>query len=228
MHRWIVFSLLLCGLAWAYPAAAQSKSWKDLRAKSLRMGLSEERVDRALAACRAADLQVAEAEDLFCPVYAAHDEELPADCVFLKIEEGLSKQIAWNDVLGAADRRLECMRQADKVVMAARNRRGGQHAHLVMHTCMALESGLPIETFEQLFSRPGGFRYGRMIHVVEAGEALKLAGLADTETLHLMNDFLDRDLTGPEVFRVVDLFRDGFRDGKDYETIHANLWTSDE
>ncbi|WP_372806984.1 hypothetical protein [Pontiella sp.] len=228
MHRWIAIGLLLCGMAAAHPAAAQSKSWRELRAKNLRIGLSEERVDRAMAACRAADLPLAEAETLFGPVFAAHDEKLSADCVLLRIEEGLAKHVGWAEVQQAADRRLQGMRQADRLIMAARSRRGGQHDHLMMHTCMAIESGLPIEVFEHLFSRPGGFRYGRMIHVVEAGEALTLAGLADGQTLLLMNDFLDRDLAGFEIFRVVDLVRAGLRDGKDFETIHATLWAAGE
>ncbi|VGO17272.1 hypothetical protein PDESU_05868 [Pontiella desulfatans] len=226
MHRWIVFSLLLCDLAWASPVEAPSKNWQDLREKNLRMGFTEERVGRAIAACRSAGLKVAEAEDLFCPVYAAHDEELPSDCIFLKIEEGLAKHVAWKEVHGAADRRLACMRQADQLIMAARNHRGGQHAHLVMHTCMALESGLPADALEQTFSRPGRFRYGRLIHVVEAGEALKLAGFANPQIVHIMNDCLDRDLSGAEVFRVVDLLQAGLREGKDFETIHATLWAS--
>jgi len=205
-----------------------SGTWNELREKNLHMDFSVERVDRAIKACRANGLSVVEAENLLCSVYAAHEEELPTDCVFLKIEEGLAKRIAWQDVHVAADKRLGCMRKADALVMSVRQSRGGQHQHLVMHTCMALECGLPEEVLQDVFNRPARFRYGRMIHVVEAGESLQLAGLEPEQTQHIMNDCLDRDLTCGEVMRVVAVFQNGLREGKDFDTIHATLWiTSD-
>lgn len=203
-------------------------SWNELREKNLHMDFSVARVDAAIAACRANGLRVTEAEDLFCPVYAAYAEELPTDCVFLKIEEGLAKRIEWKDVHIAADKRLACTRKADKLVISVRQHRGGQHRHLVMHTCMALESGLPEEVITAVFNRPARFRYGRMIHVVEAGESLQLAGLEPEQTQHIMIDCLDRDLTCEEVMRVVGIFQDGLREGKDFDTIHASLWVSSD
>jgi len=226
MHRAIALALLFCGAVPADQVEHSSQNWKQLRGKNLEMGISGERVDRVVAECRKAGLTVAEAEELFCPVYAAHDEQLPTECLFLKIEEGLAKGVDWRDVHKATDRRLECLRQADGLVMAVRSGRGGQHQHLVMHVCMAMESGLSADVFAKLFSRPGGFRYGRLIHVVEAGESLKLEGLTDSQVLHVMNDCLDRNLTGAEVFRMVDVFQEGFKQGKDYDTIHATLWVS--
>jgi hypothetical protein len=226
MFKTILYTLLFCSSVVANPVDQPSKDWKALRGKNIEMGFSEERVDRAIGACRENGLSVAEAEDLFCPVYDAHAGQLPTDCVFLKIEEGLVKGAPWKTVHVAADQRLSCLRQADRMVMKVRERRGGQHGHLVSHICLALESGLSVDSFEQLLSRPGGFRYGRLIHVVEAGEALKLAGLSDARTLLIMNDCLDRDLTGAEVMRVVDVLQVGLGEGQDFETIHSTLWAS--
>lgn len=226
MHRTVALVLLFCGTVPAGQVERPSQDWKQLRGKNLELGFANERIDRAIAECRKAGLTVAEAEDLFCPVYTAQDEHLPTECLFLKIEEGLAKGVDWKDVHKAADRRLACLRKADGIIMAVRSNRGGQHQHLVMHVCMAMESGLSADVFKKLFSRPGGFRYGRLIHVVEAGESLKLEGLTDDQVLHIMNDCLDRDLTGAEVGRVVDVFHDALKQGKDYGTIHATLWVS--
>ena len=89
---------------------------------------------------------------------------------------------------------------------------------------MAMESGLPPEVLQEMFSRPARFRYGRMIHIVDAGESLLLAGLAVRQVQQIMDECIDRDLTGTEVERVVNVFQDGVREGKDFETLHASLW----
>lgn len=226
MHRWLAIGLACCSTVLAGHVDKPSGDWKELRSKNLHMGLSEERVDRTIEACRANKLSVSQTEDLFCPVYTAHGEGLPTDCVFLKIEEGLAKGISFKEVHRAADKRLACLRQADELIMAARKHRGGQHTHLVMHSCMALESGLPADVLQNVLNRPGGFRYGRMIHVVEAGESLKLAGLTNDETLLLMNECLDRDLTGAEVFRVVDYIKTGLHKGHNFDALHQSLWVA--
>ncbi len=228
MHSWILASLMLCGTVLAGHTGSPSTDWNELRGKSLLMGLSAEQVDRMLTTCRKNKLTLAETEDLICPVYSAHAEELPIDCVFLKIEEGLAKRAAWQDIHVAADKRLGCMRKADELVMSVRENRGGQHRHLVMHTCMALESGLPEEVLKNVFNRPARFRYGRVIHVVEAGESLQLAGLEPEQIQHIMTDCLDRDLTGEEVMRVVDIFQNGLREGKNYDALHATLWVASD
>ena len=228
MHSWILAGLLVCVSVRAGHVGNPSRDWNELREKNLHAGLSVEQVDRALAACRAKKLDLAQAEDLFCPVYTARAENLPAGCVFLKIEEGLAKRVAWQDIHDAADKRLACMRKADELIMSVRQGRGGEHQHLVMHTCMAMESGLPEEVLKDVFSRPVRFRYGRMIHAVEAGESLQLAGLEPEQTHHIMNDCLDRDLTGEEVMRVVSILQNGLREGKDYDTLHATLWVSSD
>ncbi|MDF7826540.1 hypothetical protein P4B35_21090 [Pontiellaceae bacterium B12227] len=219
-----MIALLLCGMVLAEPVNNPSRDWKALRAKNLEMGLSDERVEEAIGVCRSSGLTVVEAEDLFSPVYAAKAEHLPTDCIFLKIEEGLAKGAPWEMVHLAADKRLNCLRRADELITAVRQNRGGQHAHLVSHTCMALESGLSEESLSALFSKPGGFRYGRLIHVVEAGESLKLAGLSSEQTLQIMNECHDRNLTGAEIFRVVDVLKAGLRTGTDFNMLHSTLW----
>jgi hypothetical protein len=89
---------------------------------------------------------------------------------------------------------------------------------------MALESGLPAEVLQNIFSRPGGLRYGRMAHVVEAGEVLHLAGLRPSDVQQVMNDCLDRNLDGAATLRVVDVILSGRREGKSFESIYAALW----
>ena len=224
MYKIILVGLLFCSATWTCQAATPSKDWKALREKTIMPGLAAERVDQTLEQCRRKGMSLSDTETLLRPVYEANDESLPADCVFLKIEEGLAKQVDAGQVAAAAEFRLTCLRQAVRLVSSGRPARGGGAQHLIMHTCMALESGLPAEVFQNIFSRPGGFRYGRMIHVVEAGEVLHLAGLPPSNIQLIMNDCLDRDLDGAETLRVTDVILTGLREGKSFESIHAALW----
>jgi hypothetical protein len=224
MHRIFLLGLLLGGVAVAGHNVNPSKDWNGLREKNIKLGFTVERVDQTLAECRKNGLSVGATDALLCSVYTAHAESLPTDYVFLKIEEGLAKHADVAKVAVAADARLVCMRKADALILTVRESRGGEHQHLVMHSCVVLESGLPEEVLLNIFNRPGGFRYGRMIHAVEAAETLQLDGLAPEHIEHLMMDCLDRDLNRIEVFRAVDFVVVEHRAGKDFDTIHDELW----
>lgn len=217
-------SMLLAGLLCATAMADTSKDWEAVRDASVKAGLDAEQVDQALGLCRKNGLTVPECKALMEPVHAAHAEALPTECLFIKIEEGLAKKVDAARIVNATELRLACLRRAERLVDAARPERGGEHRHMVMHACMAIESGLPAEVLQQIFSRPGGFRYGRMIQVVEAGETLQLAGLAPQDIQHVMNDFLDRNLNRGEVLRAVDYLLSEIAKGRDFQSIHAELW----
>jgi len=252
MHRIILASLLLCGAAEARPEGAgscgtNSCSWKTLEGQRHRFGLSEERVGSMLGQCRKSGLSAEEADVLLAPVRAARDESLPAEAVFTKIEEGLAKKVPLDRVTTAADSRLDYLRRASRLVellqgygeargaAGGSGGRGGGHgpgeAHggdqrLVVRTAMALESGLPEEVLREVFGRHGGRRYGRLIHVMEAGETLQLAGLDPQDTKRIMLDCIDRDLNRMEIQRAVDCIVEQHRKGRGFESIYTELWVS--
>jgi hypothetical protein len=200
-----------------------------LRDQILAAGLPAERVDPAVAHCRRHGMTAADAEPLFRPACVAHAEQLSADFVFLKIEEGLAKQVDAARVAAVAENRLRYLRQAETLVPDGRQGHGsGGARHLIAYTCMALESGLPPEVLQAVFSRPGGMRYGRMVHVIEAGETLYLAGLPPANIQQIMNDCLDRDLDGTAIARVIDVVLEGQRQGQSFDAIHAALWSAEK
>ncbi len=215
--------LLCCAAA---VGGGQGRAWDAVREGGVGLGIETGRIDRLLDSCRQGGWTVEQAEGVLAPLRAAFGEQLPVEGVLLRIEEGLAKRVAWDEVRAAAQLRLEGLRKADALVMAVRTTRGSQHGHLVMHTCLAMESGISAEAFARLFGRPGGFRYGRLIHAIEAGETLSLEGMSEAQVLQIMEDCLDRGLTGLEVERMVEAIREGMRAGKDFETIHAALWVA--
>jgi len=224
MFKMVLIGLLLCGAPWTSPAESVPEDWKALRQKVIALGLTEDRVDHVLTQCHQNGMSVSDTETLFRPVYTAYEELLSADYVFLKIQEGLAKQVDATRVTAAAASRLDYLRQAKQLVSSDGQQHSGGHQHLTMRTCMALESGLPSEVLQNILKRPGRFRYGRMVHVIDAGETLHLAGLPPSNIQQIMNDCLDRDLNGPEILRVIEMVVQGHREEKSFESINATLW----
>ncbi len=217
--------LLLCGTVLAGDNQAPSGEWQSLCERNRHIGLDAERVTQMVGHCRKRGLSTRDTETLLAPVRAADRESLPAECVFIKVEEGLAKQVDAARIVAAAEARLECLRKARKLIASTPSERGGAGPpHLITRTCLVLESGLPEEVLEELFSRHGGFRYGRLIQVLEAGETLQLAGLDPRNTKQIMDDCLDRDLNRMEIMRAVDYVLAEHRNGQDFETIYAKLW----
>jgi len=230
MHRVIIASLLLCGAAEARSPGAgscgtNSCSWKTLEGQRHHFGLSEERVGSMLEECRKSGLSAEEADALLAPVRAARNESLPAEAVFTKIEEGLAKKVALDRVAAAAELRLDYLRRANRLL--ASQEQGSAHGggqRLVVRAAMALESGLPEEVLQDIFNRHGGRRYGRLVHVMEAGETLQLAGLDPQDTKQIMVDCIDRNLNRMEIQRAVDYIVGEHRKGRDFKAIRADLW----
>ena len=216
--------MLLCGVAVANHENAPAENWQTFRNKNLAMGIEKDLVEGLIATCRKNDWSAKECDAMLCPVYAAFDEALPMGCVLIKVEEGIAKKADASTVAATAEKRLAYLRYAKRLVSETRCEMGGDQQHLVMHVCMALESGLPESVLEHIFSRPGGYRYGRMNHVVEAGESLQLAGLAPHQIELLLNDFLERDLNRAEIFRAVDLTLSECQKGRPFDDVHRELW----
>ena len=225
-HSILAATVLFCGASLAGHEADPAHTWAQLSGKNLGMGLSTERVGRALSTCRENGLSVADADELLCPVYSAAEEHLPTDCVFLKIEEGLAKQVPWRQVRTAACRRLDFLRQAARLLSVRPGWGSGAHGHLLEHTCMALESGLPESVLADVINRPRGPRYGRLAHAVEAGEALHLAGLDPADTQRFMLDCMDRDLGRAEIGRAADYVIAEHTKGRPFSDIHRDLWNA--
>ena len=223
MVRMVLVGMLLCSATCTSLAKVPSANWKDLREKTVAIGLTADRVDQMLNRCRQNGMSATDTETLLSSVYSAGAELLPADSVFLKIEEGLAKKVDVAQITAAAKSRLTCLRQA-KQLLSSDKKHGGGYQHLMTRTCMALESGLPAAVLQTIFSSPGGFRYGRMIHVIDAGETLYLAGLLPSDIQLIMGECLDRNLSGTEILRATDIILRGHREGKSFESIHAALW----
>ncbi|MEN7973738.1 MAG: hypothetical protein ABFR47_07885 [Verrucomicrobiota bacterium] len=229
LYRILIASLLFCGAAGARQDCAPSCNWETLEGQRHRLGLSEERVGAMLEQCRKSGLSAEGADALLASLYSARDENLPVGAVLAKIEEGLAKKVAVDRVVAAAELRLDYLRRANRLVAVLdRGEEHGGDRRLVVRAAMALESGLPEDVLKEVFNRHSGHRYGRLIHVLEAGEALQLAGMDAKDTQQIMLDCIDLDLNRMEILRAVDHILVEQRDGRDFKAIYAELWIRSE
>jgi len=241
MFSVVAIGLMVFGGAFAQESGGPSNDWQAIRCKGVGIGLSEQQIDHTLKACRQAGLSVDGTDGLLAAVYAAHQEGLPVEVICVKIEEGLAKRIPVARIIEAANVRLECLREAAKLVASMHGKRGGMGGswggrmgrsgqggdgppHLIANIGMALESGVPVEVFQTVFEHAGTGRKGRIMPLVDAAEILHLAGLEPEQTQRMLNDILERNLNRCEVERVVEVVVQGLADGKDFELLHADLW----
>lgn len=217
--------LLLLGMVPESAGRSDCGGWNALCGKNMQVGLRPGRVDQMVEHCRKKGMSPGDTQKLMAPVVMANEEGLPTECVFVKIEEGLAKQVEQARIVAAAEARLGYLRRARELLPAGSSGHGrGGLSLLITRACFALESGLPEEVLKEVVGRSGGFRYGRLVQVLEAGETLQLAGLDPRDTQQVMNDCLDRNLNRPEIIRVVGYVIAEHRKGIDFKEIHAGLW----
>lgn len=116
----ILIGLLIGLSASAQPEDIHGPGWMGVRCKGVEVGLSEQQVDHTLRACRLRGMSAEETDALLQAVYAAHKEGLPANNICIKIEEGLAKRVATEQIAAAANTRLHCLREARRLVASLR------------------------------------------------------------------------------------------------------------
>lgn len=231
MYKGIAVCLLLC----IYGQAEEQNSpgpqnWQALRGKGLEAGGPCDLIDQTLNACRKYGLSVEQADQLLDTIYTAQTEHLPGESICTRIEEGLAKNVAIEQVLEASLVRLEHLREAQALVSSIVEGSAVEHGDgpkkLVVNVSMALESGLSADMLKAALVRNGHKRLGRMAHAVEVGESLYLAGLEPAQVQRIMTDFLDRNVSRHEMIRAAEVLREGIANGQDFESVYDSLWVS--
>jgi len=229
--RILLAGMLLGAPAWAGPAEVNdSPGWNELRGRCAGMGSAEDQSIQILDLCQKRGLTASEAKQLLEPVYAAASESLPTCSLMAKIREGLSKQASVGDIVLATEARLNCMRQAGKILSEAADRSADAHRKgpdmLIENTGMALESGLDPAVVTAVIRYNGRRQLGRLAHVMEAAETLHLEGFEDQQIQRVLIDFLDRSLNRQEMNRAVGVLKDGLDKGAEFETVYTTLWVA--
>lgn len=156
----------------------------------------------------------------------ARRQGIPITALTLRLEEGLAKNVAPQNLLAALQTRLRFMLQAQTMVQAANYDMAPDSPgdELLVATGFATESGMSADDLAAVLRRGNGQSARRIQSIIEAGETLHLAGVDPATTRTLMNDCLDRDLRRMEVLRAVRYTVQQHRGGMDGDNIRRSLW----
>ena len=172
-----------------------------------------------------------EIEKLVASIGPVLKEQLPSNCVCIKIEEGLAKNVEIDRIVGAVKTRTDFLLQA-KQLLERHNSKGKQAGgaknsarnRLTEGIGMAMESGVSASVFESVLEHSAQLRIGRILPIIEAAELLQLAGLSSEQIQQLLTNFVDRDLKPREVSNAVEQVLKELAKGKTFDEIFAALW----
>lgn len=228
MFRALLLYSLIGLSAWAAPGGQADQRWSELRGRCAGLSAHEDAATQIVDLCIERGMTVTDADALLAPVHIAESEALPVCCIIEKIDEGLSKQASVSNIIQAVETRLACMRQAKEIISSVVEGAMEKHnmgpARLLENTGMAIESGLDPDVLRAVITHNGHRKLGRLAHVIDAAEALHLEGVEDQHIQLVMIDFVDRNLSRHEMYRVVDILATGLESGRDFEAIYSTLW----
>ena len=212
-------------------SCGSSCTWKSIERNKSHTGLTSVRVEDMLKQCRKNGLSPDEAKTLLSPVLTANQEKLPAEYVFTKIEEGLTKKADPAAIAQVTQARLESLRKAKKLLdetgtTETLTRRSGTK-RLLTQLSLTMESGIPPENLQALLNmdqRKPSFCQGRLLRVLALGETLSLAGFPPEESQKIMEDCRRLNIDGAEIQRVGEYLIQQRKKGVDFETLHKRLW----
>lgn len=228
-------AVFLTGPAWALGGGREParpflgeearRDWGPLLEQASRDGVPAESFERVVAGLEAAGRSPGESRPLLEPAFEAARSGLPSEPILAKLAEGSLKGAPPEDLAEAARLRLGALQQA-RGLLAQRGypETGYRGRDLLISTALALESGVPGPALAVALDRGAGLPPGHVTTLVEAGEALHLAGLDPDTVAGLLADCLDRNLRRPEILRVVNFARERHRAGHDGAQLRAALW----
>ncbi len=234
-----VCALLLCaaatGPSWAMGGRpptegvrldeAARREWAAVFQEAERAGVPARRVEATVARMEALGLTPDQGRHLLAPVFRAARQGLPPKFLFAKVDEGLIKGADPDAILRAVERRAAVLRRAVDLLESRQIPvPPAGSGRLVGAVAMALESGLPEEVVGPVLDRGREAGPGRLAAVIEAGEAMFLAGVEPETVRGLMEDCLDRRLRRPEILRVVRFVRERRAQGMEGPAIRELLW----
>lgn len=152
------------------------------------------------------------------------EEGLPQAPLLERIREGRAKQVGCEAIVGALDIRARHLRESRALLeQSGFAMRAPAVQPLWITAARVLEGGFPVPLLEERFALSQGQGAGRLISLLEAGEALWIAGM-DEETVRMcLQLFYERNLTRIELLRASRSARSLFAEGHHGEAMLRHM-----
>ncbi len=161
---------------------------------------------------------------------------LPSELLRLRLREGIVKGVNPQQIKIALEQRMQLLIQSHELLhhrSRADSARRRRQRPVITETDVetltrALESGIPIALFEELYESQRGIHARRLRAVVEAGEMMHLAGVETESVRQFMLDCRERNLMRMETLRAARYWIDKHQREIEPETIRRQLWGKHE
>ncbi len=140
-----------------------------------------------------------------------------------KLEEGLAKNASLNRIAEVLERQRDLIVKAVDIVAGAEVRSRGENGMTVL-VAMALESGVEVETLEDLLRRTMDMSRGAVMAVISATEIIRLNDIDQDLGMAFIEDCIERKINRPRILAGVNMLARPEWRGKSYEKIREDLW----
>jgi hypothetical protein len=207
------------------PAKPPQGLWNPIVGEGVRAGLERLRLKKTTDRLARAGISPETGRLILVPAFDAARQGLPWESVLAKVDEGLLKKVGPEALSAAARSRADSLAKAQGLVVGVFGKVPSREIQaLVAASALALESGVTEAALVDVFVRGKGKPMARVRAVVEAGEALHLAGVESDAVEALMDDCLVKNLRRQEILHVVRFAVTKKRQGMTGMAIRQAVW----
>ena len=166
-----------------------------------------------------------EARSIMDPLFQNDPSNIVSKHVFLKLREGILQKVELDTLKSAVHNRHAAFKKA-RVLLAETGHGASIQTNptLLDATAFALESGFDPSSIKDVLSAGKGKTSRQIAAVIELGETLDYAGMAPETLLLMMKDCFLKNLSPPEIERVMEHVTEKLRKGDDHKAIRDELW----
>lgn len=218
----VILGLCLAG------AAMGQEGWQQLAAEGASAGLDAEQFQELIGQCRRANLSLEATRTVAEGLFRAGKQQLPTECLYAKIDEGLAKGASAERITQATGIRVQMLERADALVKTHRPGDLRGRPGLIVAGALALESGVADTGVARLLADPNAHRPGWLMAAIEGLETLHAQEFPAKDAERLMVDALAQGLRRYELMQAVDLALRKQREGIDPADITLEVTASQQ
>jgi len=220
--------VLLLGVAiMAHPGVAKTDPgiWAALQRTCAEEGLDAKLVKEIVARCEKQGIDVQDAHAMLMPALDAAKSDLPRKPILEKIAEGLAKSVPPATIAEVAHQRVRYLHSCRDMLQSIGEKLVTEAT--ISAAAQALESGLDGDGLRSIVEAARDLPTDDLTALLEAGEALYLAGFGSDEIQPILADCVARRLNRVELKRAIRYASQQKQRGMETGRIRQALWGGD-
>jgi len=159
------------------------------------------------------------------PLFQNDPSNIVSKHVFLKLQEGILEKAQPDTLKSAVHNRHAAFRKARALLVETDHDSSIETDPTLLNaTAFALESGFDPSSIKDVLTAGEGKTSKQIAAVIELGETLDYVGMTPETLLLIMKDCLLKNLSPPQIERVMEHVTEKLRKGDDHKAIRDELW----